>query len=323
MIARSIMVAFAAMFALACPADAQSSNYPDRPIHIVVPFPPGGGIDVAMRIIGQEMSTDLGQPVVIDNRAGAGGMIGTEFGSKAAPDGYTLTAGTPGPTSIGPALHSKIPYNPVTDFDPISMVAIGANVLVVNPDSPAKSVADLIAISKSRPNGLNFASSGVGTSQHLSGELLKYLAKVNFVHVPYKGTGLALADLMAGRVDFVFADPSVLSLVKNGQLRALAVTTPKRYFAAPDLPTVAESGVPGFEATNWYCLLAPAKTPKDIITRLNAEVVKILGNPDIKSKLAVQNIEAASSTPDQLERYLRDDIARWTEVVNSAGLKQD
>ncbi len=321
MTARQIFFAFLAVMAVARVANAD--DYPNRAIHIIVPFPPGGGIDVAMRIIGQELSNDLGQPVVVDNRAGAGGMIGTEAGAKAAPDGYTLTACTPGPTSIGPALHSKLPYNPVTDFEAVSMVAIGANVLVVNPDSPVKSVGDLISLGKSRPNGLNFASSGIGTSQHLSGELLKHLAKVNFVHVPYKGTGGALSDLMAGRVDFVFADPSVLALVKSGQLRALAVTTSKRYSAAPDLPTVAESGVPGFQATNWYCLLAPAKTPKDVITRLNAEVVKILGKPDIKAKLLGQNIEAASSTAEDLERYLRDDIARWTEVVNAAGLKQD
>ena len=319
--ARQIIFAFLAVMAVAGVANA--NEYPNRPIHIIVPFPPGGGIDVAMRIIGQELSNDLGQPVIVDNRSGAGGMVGTEAGAKAAPDGYTLTACTPGPTSIGPALHSKLPYNPVTDFEPVSMVAIGANILVVNPDSSVKSVGDLISLSKSSSNALNFASSGIGTSQHLSGELFKHLAKVNFVHVPYKGTGGALSDLMAGRVDFVFADPSVLALVKNGQLRALAVTTSKRYSAAPDLPTVAESGVPGFQATNWYCLLAPAKTPKNIITRLNAEVVKILGRPDIKAKLLGQNIEAASSTPEDLERYLRDDIARWTEVVNAAGLKQD
>jgi len=320
-IARQIL--FALIAAMAIARFAHADDYPNRPIRIIVPFPPGGGIDVAMRIIGQELSIDLGQAVVIDNRAGAGGIVGTEAGAKAAPDGYTLTACTPGPTSIGPALHSKLPYNPVTDFEPISMVAIGANVLVVNPTSPANSVSDLISLSKSRPIGLNFASSGIGTSQHLSGELLKYLAKVNFVHVPYKGTGGALSDLMAGRVDFIFADPSVLALVKNGQLRALAVTTSKRYSAAPDVPTVAESGVQGFQATNWYCLLAPAKTPKEIITLLNTEIVKILARPEIKAKLLGQNIEAASSTPEDLERYLRDDIARWTEVVNAAGLKQD
>jgi tripartite-type tricarboxylate transporter receptor subunit TctC len=241
------------------PTDADS--YPSRPLRVIVPFPPGGGIDIAMRIIGQELGDALGQSVVIDNRAGAGGVIGTEAGAKSVADGYTLTACTPGPTSIAPALHSKLPYNPVTEFAPVSMVAIGANVLVVNPSSPVHSVADLIALAKSRPEGLNFASSGVGTSQHLSGELLKYLAKVNFVHVPYKGTGAALADLMAGRVDFTFADPSVLTLVKSGRLRALAVTTPNRYGVAPDLPTVAESGLPGFQATNWYCMLAPAATP--------------------------------------------------------------
>lgn len=318
---------FASLLTIAPLANAQTSTevsgYPNRPIHVIVPFPPGGGIDVAMRIIGQELGDALGQPVVIDNRGGAGGVIGTEAGAKAAPDGYTLTACTPGPTSISPALHSKLAYDPVNDFAPISMIAIGANILVVNPASPARSVADLIELAKSRSEGLNFASSGVGTSQHLSGELLKYLAKVNFVHVPYKGTGAALADLMGGRVDFAFADPSVLTLVKSGKLRALAVTTPKRYSAAPDLPTVAEAGLPSFQATNWYCVLAPAATPKGIISRLNREIVKILDNPAIRAKLLEQNIEAASSTPDELGRYLRDDIARWTAVANAAGLKTD
>jgi len=303
---------FASLLTIAPLANAQTSTevsgYPNRPIHVIVPFPPGGGIDVAMRIIGQELGDALGQPVVIDNRGGAGGVIGTDAGAKAAPDGYTLTACTP---------------DPVNDFAPISMIAIGANILVVNPASPAHSVADLIELAKSRSEGLNFASSGVGTSQHLSGELLKYLAKVNFVHVPYKGTGAALADLMGGRVDFAFADPSVLTLVKSGKLRALAVTTPKRYSAAPDLPTVAEAGLPSFQATNWYCVLAPAATPKGIISRLNREIVKILDNPAIRAKLLEQNIEAASSTPDELGRYLRDDIARWTAVANAAGLKTD
>jgi tripartite-type tricarboxylate transporter receptor subunit TctC len=243
------------------PLHAHDTGYPNRPIHVIVPFPPGGGIDVAVRIIGHELEEALGQPIVVDNRGGAGGVIGTNDGAKSPPDGYNLTAGTPGPISISPAINAKLPYNPLTDFAPISMLAIGANVLVVNPSSPMKSVADLIDLAKKNPNGLDFASSGVGTSQHLSGELLKLLAKVNFVHVPYKGTGAALADLIGGRVDFSFADPSVLTLVKSGQLRALAVTTAKRYAAAPDIPTVAEAGVAGFEATNWYCMLAPAATP--------------------------------------------------------------
>jgi tripartite-type tricarboxylate transporter receptor subunit TctC len=305
------------------PGYTQDAAYPNRPIRIIVPFPAGGGIDVAARIIGQELSDALGQPVVVDNRAGAGGVIGTDAGSRSPADGYNLTACTPGPTSISPATNSKLPYNPVTDFAPISMLAIGANVLVVNPSSPLKSVADLIELGKSQQGGLNFASSGVGTSQHLSGELLKLLAKVNFVHVPYKGTGGALADLIGGRVDFSFADPSVLAMVKSGQLRALAVTTAKRYAAAPELPTVAESGVAGFEATNWYCMLAPAATPTPIITRLNGEIVKILGRPEIRTKLLAQNIEAASSTPDELGAYMRADIARWTTVANAAGLKTE
>ena len=312
--------ALLALSMAALPTQSQEVAYPTRAIRVIVPFPPGGGIDVAVRIIGQELGDAVGQPVVIDNRAGAGGVIGTDAGAKSPADGYNLTACTPGPTSISPATNSKLPYNPVADFAPVSMLAIGANVLVVNPASPAKSVADL---AKSRQGGLNFASSGVGTSQHLSGELLKLLAKVNFVHVPYKGTGAALADLIGGRVDFSFADPSVLTLVKSGQLRALAVTTAKRYAAAPDVPTVAESGVAGFEATNWYCMLAPAATPKPIIARLNSEIVKILAKPEIRAKLLEQNIEASSSTPEALGAYLRDDIARWTRVVNAAGLKME
>jgi tripartite-type tricarboxylate transporter receptor subunit TctC len=302
---------------------AQDTNYPNRPIHVIVPFPPGGGIDVTVRIIGHELEAALGQTIVVDNRGGAGGVIGTNDGAKSPPDGYNLTAGTPGPISIGPAINPKLPYNPLTDFAPISMLAIGANVLVVNPSSPAKSVADLIELAKKSPNGLDFASSGIGTSQHLSGELLKLLAKVNFVHVPYKGTGNALTDLIGGRVDFSFADPSVLALVKSGQLRALAVTTAKRYAAAPDIPTVAESGVTGFEATNWYSMFAPAGTPQPIIDRLNHEIVKILARPDIKAKLLDQNIEATSSTPAELGAYMREDIKRWTAVAKAAGLKVD
>jgi tripartite-type tricarboxylate transporter receptor subunit TctC len=318
----SLTLILAAYLALSPAARLHAQNaYPDRPIRLIVPFPPGGGIDVAARIIGQDLSESLGQPVVVDNRAGAGGVIGTEAGARAAADGYNLTACTPGPISISAATNSKLSYNPVTDFAPVSMLAIGANVLVVNPLSPVKSVTDLIELAKQRQGGLNFASSGVGTSQHLSGELLKLLAKVNFVHVPYKGTGAALDDLMAGRVDFSFADPSVLALVKSGQLRALAVTTASRYAAAPDIPTVAESGVNGFEATNWYCMLARAATPKPIIERLNAEVVKILARPAIKAKLLEQNIEAFSSTPEELGAYMRKDIARWTAVANAAGLK--
>jgi tripartite-type tricarboxylate transporter receptor subunit TctC len=315
-------VAFA-LFLTASPASAQDATYPSRPVHVIVPFPPGGGIDVAARIIGQELVDALGQPVVIDNRPGAGGVIGTDAGAKSPPDGYNLTACTPGPTSISPAINSKLPYKPLTDFAPVSMLAIGANVLVVNPSSPVKSVADLIELAKTRQGGLNFASSGVGTSQHLSGELLKMPAKVNFVHVPYQGTGGALSDLIGGRVDFSFADPSVLSLVKSGQLRALAVTTAKRYEAAPDVPTVAESGVNGFEATNWYCMLAPAATPKPIIARLNSEIVKVLAKPHIRAKLLEQNIEASSSTPEALGSYMREDIARWTTVAKAAGLKTE
>jgi tripartite-type tricarboxylate transporter receptor subunit TctC len=297
--------------------------WPSRPLRIVVPFPPGGGIDVAARIVAERLSRSLAQPVVIDNRAGAGGVIGTDAVAKAPGDGYTLLASTPGPTSIAVSTNPKLPYDPVADFAPVSMLAIGGNVLVVHPASPARSVQELIALARANPGKLNFGSSGVATSQHLSAELFKHMAKVDFAHIAYKGTGLALADLLAQRIDFMFADPSILAQVKAGKVRALAITTPKRYAAAPELPTVAESGLPGFEATNWYSLLVPGSTPKDITARLNAEVVAILGQADVREKLLEQNIEAASSTPEELARYLRNDIARWTAVVKAAGIKVD
>jgi tripartite-type tricarboxylate transporter receptor subunit TctC len=316
---RFIAVAF--LLVLSCFAHAQP--WPSRPVRIVVPFPPGGGIDVAARIVGERLAAALGQPVVIDNRAGAGGIIGTEAAARAPGDGYTILASTPGPTSIAANTNSKLPYDPVADFAPISMLAIGANVVVVHPASPAHSMQELLALARARPGALNFGSSGVATSQHLSAELLKYMAKVDFAHVAYKGTGLALADLLAQRLDFMIADPSILTQVKAGKLRALAVTTPKRYAGAPEIPTVAESGLPGFEAVNWYSLLAPAATPKDVVGRLNTEVVKILSQPDIRTKLLEQNIEAAHSTPDELARYLRKDIDKWAAVVKAAGIKPE
>ena len=327
MSAKLSALVFASLLTIAPLANAQTSTevsgYPNRPIHVIVPFPPGGGIDVAMRIIGQELGDAVGQPVVIDNRAGAGGVIGTDAGAKAArrrlhsdcmhtwPDldksRPALQTGLRSRDRLRAGQHAGHRRKRTRRQSGFSCKVCGG------PDRTRKITA----------GGLNFASSGVGTSQHLSGELLKFLAKVNFVHVPYKGTGAALADLMGGRVDFAFADPSVLTLVKSGQLRALAVTTPKRYAAAPDVPTVAEAGLPGFQATNWYCMLAPAATPKPIISRLNSEIVKILDKPEIRAKLLEQNIEASSSTPEELGGYLRDDIARWTTVVNAAGLKTE
>ncbi len=315
------LLAFLFLFVATQLVHAQA--WPSRPVRIVVPFPPGGGIDVAARILAERLSPALGQPVVIDNRAGAGGVIGTDAAAKAPGDGYTLVASTPGPTSIGVNTNPKLPYHPVADFAPISMLAIGANVVVVHPASPAHSMQDLLALARAKPGALNFGSSGIATSQHLSAELVKYMAKVDFAHVAYKGTGLALSDLLAQRLDFMIADPSILGQVKAGKVRALAVTTAKRYAPAPEIPTVAESGLPGFEAVNWYSLLAPAATSKEIIGRLNTEVVKILSQPDIRAKLMEQNIEAARSTPEELARYLKNDIDKWAAVVKAAGIKPE
>jgi tripartite-type tricarboxylate transporter receptor subunit TctC len=300
---------------------ATAQTYPAKPVRLVVPFPPGGGVDTVGRIVGQRLAEGLGQPVVVDNRAGAAGVIGTDAVAKSAPDGYTLLVCSPGNTSIAPSLYPKLPYAPERDLAGISILVRIANILVVHPSVPARNVKELVALAKARPGKLNYASGGTGTSLHLSGEMLRQLAGIDIIHVPYKGTAPALADLLGGHVDFFFSDPSVMPQVKSGKLRALAVTTAGRYVAAPDLPTMVEAGIPGYEAVNWYGLLAPAGTPREIIARLHAETVKVLGLADVRERLLGQGMEPAPSTPAELAAYLREDTARWARVVKAGNIK--
>lgn len=315
--------ALGALFAcIALGASAQS--YPNRPIRLVVPFPAGGTTDILARAVSQKLTEALGQAVVVDNRAGAGGNIGSDLVAKSAPDGYTLLMGTVGTHAINPSLYSKMPYDHVKDFVPVVLVAGVPNVLVVNPALPVQSVADLIKLAKDKPGTINFASSGSGTSIHLSGELFKTMAGVDMTHVPYKGSSPALTDLIGGQVQVMFDNlPSSLPQIKGGKLRAIAVTSMARAPALPGVPTINESGLPGFEASSWFGILAPAGTPAPVVARINAEVNKWLQSPDAREKLLAQGAEAAGGSPEQFGGYMRSETEKWAKVVKASGAKVD
>jgi len=311
--------------ALVCGAGyAAAQNYPSKPIRFVVPFAAGGGTDFVARIVGQRLNEALGQPLVIDNRGGAGGAIGTELAAKAAPDGYTLLLGSAGPLAIQPGLSARLPYDPLRDFAPVTLVCSMPYLLLVHPSLPAKNVQELIALARAKPGQLNFGAPGSGTTTHLATELFKMLAKIDVVHVPYKGVAPALADLLAGQVQFMSGDLStVLPQVKAGRLRALAVTGAQRSTIVPDLPTIAESGVPGYAASGWFGVLAPAATPRSIVTRLNAVIVKGITNADARERLAALGGEVVANTPAEFAAYLRDDLAKWSKLIKAIGLKPE
>ena len=303
---------------------AWAQSYPTKPIRIVVPFPGGGATDLLARAAAQKLTEAWGQPVVVDNRPGAGGNIGTELVARAAPDGYTLEMGTVGTHAINASLYAKMPYDHVKDFAPVILVAGVPNVLVVNPALPVTSVQELISYAKANPGKLNFASSGSGTSIHLSGELFKVMAGVQMTHIPYKGSAPALADLIGGQVQLMFDNlPPSLPQIKAGKLRALAVTSVTRAPALPDVPTVAESGLPGFEASSWFGILAPAGTPPDIIARLNAEIGKWLASPEAKEKLLALGANAAGGSPEDFAKHIAAETAKWQKVVKESGAKVD
>jgi tripartite-type tricarboxylate transporter receptor subunit TctC len=297
--------------------------YPNHPVRIVVPFPAGGTTDILAREVAQTLSQSLGQPFVVDNRPGAGGNIGSDIVAKAAPDGYTLLMGTVGTHAINPSLYAKMPYDHVKDFAPVILVAGVPNVLEINPSLPVHSVQELIAYAKANPGKINFASSGSGTSIHLSGELFKTMTGVQMTHVPYKGSAPALQDLVGGQVQIMFDNlPSSLALIKAGKLKPLAVTSAARSTVLPDVPTVAEAGVPGFEASSWFGLLAPAGTPKDIVAKLNANVAKWLATPEAKEKLAAQGaIVASGLTPEDFAKHIATETTKWAKVVKESGAK--
>ena len=301
-----------------------AETFPSRPLRLIVPFPPGGGTDIIARMVSQRLNDAFGMQVVVDNRGGASGIIGTELAVKANPDGHTLLIGSVSTICINASLYKKLPFDTVKDLAPVSLVASTPSMLVVGTSIAAKSVKELIALAKSKPGQLHFASAGSGSSAHLGGELLKQAAGIDIQHVPYKGTGPAVTDLVSGQVAiFISNMPSVLPMVKANRLRALAVTSLQRSALVPDLPTVAESGIPGFEVIVWYGVLAPAATPKPIISRVNQEVRKMSGMQDVKERLSVQGAEAVSSTPEEFAKRIRDDLMKWGKIVKASGARVD
>jgi tripartite-type tricarboxylate transporter receptor subunit TctC len=305
-------------FLMACGAAAQAP-FPARPITMVVGFAPGGGTDTASRIIAKKLGENLGQPVLVENKAGAGGNIATELVTKAAPDGYTMLLASVGAMAITPHLLPKPPYDPLHDLAPITMAVVFPNVLVVHPSVQANTLAEFVALAKARPGVINYGSSGVGNAGHLAGELFRIHAGIDIVHVPYKGGGPATTDLLGGQIAAVFATPaSVVGHIKAGRLRALATTGPQRSLAMPEVPTIAESGYPGYAAVNWYAYVAPARTPKEILARLNQELVKVLNVPEVREQLISHGLEPQPGTPDALAKYMESEYATWGRVVKEA-----
>jgi tripartite-type tricarboxylate transporter receptor subunit TctC len=303
---------------------AQQATYPERPLRLIVPFPPGGGNDILARAVGQRLAETLHRQVIVDNRGGAGGLVGGQIAATAAPDGYTLFLGSLGSLAHNPALRPNLPYRPSRDFAAVTLLATSPFLLVVHPALQARSVQELIALARSRPGALNYGSAGAGSSLHMTGELFKYATGVNIVHVAYKGTAPALTDLIAGQVQMVFSTmPPPLPHVKTGKLRALAVTSLTRSKTAPDIATIAESGVPGFEVENWQGIVVPARCAKTIIELLNREIVKALAAPAMIDMLAAQGLTPAPTAPAQFDRLIRSEIEKWSKLVRAAGIRSE
>ena len=310
-----------ALAALA-PLPAAAQTYPNKPIKLVVPYAPGGGADGVARIVAKRVSEQIGQGIVIENKGGAGSIVGTDQVAKAEPDGYTLLLGQSGPISINPAVYKSLPYDPIRDFAPVTMMTGYPYILVVNADFPARTLQEFVALAKAKPGTMNYGSTGVGAANHLVAELFDRKAGLQITHVPYRGTALAVADLLAGTLTLVFGDPvTVLPHLKSGKLRALAVTSAQRSPVAPEVPTVAESGYPGFEALAWHGILAPAKTPPAIVDRLNAEFVKALADPATRELLVNQALAPVGSSPQAFADFIKADIATWKAVAADAKIQ--
>ena len=308
---------------IASAAASAQTPYPTRPVRIVVPSSAGGGTDIIARIIAPKLSERLTQQVVVENRAGAGTMIGGEAVARAAPDGYTLLMGI-STLAINPAMYRKVPYNALTDFAPITLVLSAPNLLVVHPSLPVKTVKELISFAEARPGQLNFASAGTGTNPHLTMELFLSMARLKMVHIPYKGSAPAIIDLLAGQVVVMTATMLTgIPHVRSGRLRALGVTSMRRTGVAPDVPTITESGVPGYEAVQWYGVLAPAATPKEIVARLNRDITAILQMPEVKERFAADGGDPGGNTPEEFARYIRSETEKWAQVVKTAGIKPE
>jgi tripartite-type tricarboxylate transporter receptor subunit TctC len=305
---------------LLAPAFATAA-YPDKPVRLVAPFVPGGPTDIVARVVAQRLSQAFGQTVVVDNRGGAGGAIGCEIVARSVPDGYTIMIGSSGNLAVAPALFAKLPYDPVKDFQAITQTTAGPQIIALHPAVPAKSIPELLALARAKPGGLNYASGGAGTTTQLGMELLKSMANVDIVHVPYKGTGQALSDLMSGQVQIMLASLlPAMPHVKSGRLRGIAVTTAARSALLPEMPTVAEGGLPGFETTSWHGMVVPAKTPQAISTRIHTEMVKLLNLPDVKALFLAQGMETVANPPAQFAAYIATETEKWTRVVRAIGL---
>lgn len=318
MIPRLVLATLCAVLA----APAWTQPYPAKPVRLVIPFPPGGSTDLVGRLIGQQLTEAMGQQVVIDNRGGAGGNIGVEFAARSAPDGYTLVLGHIGTFGSGPSLYAKLPYDPIRDFAPLGLFGGVSNLAVVHPSLPVKTMKDLIALARSRPGQLNYGSAGVGSASHLQVEFFKLITKTDIVQVPYKGTGPMVTELVAGQTQMTITGiPGLLGQVKAGRLRPLAAASEKRLPLFPDVPTSAEAGLPGFVVTTWYGPLAPAKTPGDIVARLNGELQKMLQKREVLDRLANEGIEPMGGTPERHAAHIKSEIARWAKVIKAAGIK--
>jgi len=309
----------AALLLLLGAAMASAQSYPAKPVRIVAPFPPGGGLDLVARALGQRLSPALGQSIIIDNRSGADGMIGTEQVAKAPPDGYTLLISSTGPMVINPALSLKMPYDTVKDFAPITLVVVQPLCLVVHPSLPVKSVKDLVALAKSRPGQLNYGSGGIGNGAHLAGELFKLATSTDIVHVPYKGAAPAVVDLLAGQVQIMLNSiPVMLPQIRAGKLRALAVGADHRMTILPEIPTMREAGIAGFDANSWYGFFAPAGTPRDIVAKLNTEAAKILRSAEMRDFMAQQGADAIGNTTEEFAAHIKAELAKWSLAVRTA-----
>lgn len=308
---------------LAVPLIAAASDYPNRPIRLIVPFAPGGGFDVALRPVAHDLAQRLGQPIVVDNRGGAGGIVGTEIAARAVPDGYTLFGGSVGLSAL-PALHKKLPFDPLRDFTPITIAVTSAYFLLVHPALPVASLKDLIALAKKTPGQVNFGSAGTGSTVHLAGEMLKSMAEIDIVHVAYKGAGPALTALAGGQIQLMFAPTgAALPLIKAGKLKAIGISSRTRSATAPATPTLAEAGLPGYEVSGWYGLLAPAGTPRPVINQLYAETKKVLETEAMRSRHEANSLEPFGLSPEASAQFIKTDTVRWARVIRDAGIAKE
>ncbi len=303
---------------------AVADDYPNKAIRLIMPYPVGGSIDIAGRMVAQRLADNLGQAVVVDNRTGAGGIVGTETGARAAPDGYTVLMGGVGTLALSPGLQKNLPYDPNKDFTPVTLLVTIPYVVVVQPSFKAANIRDLIALAKAKPNEINYGSGGSGSAPHLAAELFKTMADVRITHVPYKGSTPAITDTMSGQVQLTFTGiPSVMTQMKAGRLRPIGVTSLKRTAALPEVPTIAESGVPGYEVNPWFGVLLPARTPQPLVSRLNAEILKVLQLPATRERFAAEGFEAAGNSPAQFAAYIKTEQIKWGKVIKEAGIKAD